>query len=206
MDTSKNTSPNDFKVVQFTNKADFTFTPDMGCMYDGRPISGITGAPGINAGESMTLPYHIGHRLAMNLAKAMQLRRAPIMDEANNPVGKPLWNDDEIERLKNTFLTELYVEEKAIPMTETDRLMAKVEEYKQMVDKLVATKAPEAPVEAPVANSTGTDAPIVVNAPSTPVLAPVSFADKQDVIAELTKRGIKFDARQNKANLEKLLV
>ena len=31
------------------------------------------------------------------------------------------------------------------------------------------------------------------------------YADKADVIAELTKRGIKYDARQSKANLEKLL-
>lgn len=190
---TKATNPNDFKVVSFTNKTSFDFTPDMGCMYDGRPISGIKGI-GISAGESMTLPYHIGHQLAVNLAKLVKIKGAPLQDEPNNPVGKPLWSDDELARVKDSFLTELYSEARPAAMTETDRLMAKVEEYKKMVDQLISTKTADAtvvPVETP--NDTQT------------VIAPKTFADKQDVIAELEARGIPHDKRANKATLEKLL-
>lgn len=202
MDNPKVSNPNDFKVVSFTNKTDFTFTPDMGCMYDGRPISGITGAPGINGGESMTLPYHIGHRLATNLAKVVKLRRAPTTDEANNPVGKPLWSDEDLEALKNSFLTDLYSEQKPLAVSETDRLFQQVEEYKRMVEKLIPSVMVQ-PAVVPVAEPTPTQ-PETVVAPAIPNV-PVTFADKQDVIAELEKRGVKHDKRSNKAALETLL-
>lgn len=188
-------NPNDYKVVEFHNSTDFTFTPVMGCMYDGRPIFGITGAPGVNAGESLTLPYHIGHRLAINLAKAVQLRKAPTTDPTGIPTGVPLWDTEALDVLKNSFIKELYVENKPVAVSETDRLMAKVEEYKKMVDQLIATKAPEAPTM-PVATTSTPDVP---NAPS------ASFQDKQEVIAELEKRNIVHDKRASKANLESLL-
>lgn len=179
-------NPNDYKVVDFTNTTDFTFTPEMGCMYDGRPIFGITGAPGINAGESLKLPYHIGHRLATNLAKQIMTRRAPVTDPAGIPTGVPLWNDEGLEQLKSSFLTELYSEEKPVAVSETDKLLAKVEEYKQMVDSLIAN-TPQAGVAL-----TNLDAP--------------TYQDKADVIAELNKREIKFDARKSKDELQKLIV
>ncbi len=196
MDNPK-VDPNAFKVVSFTNKTDFTFTPEMGCMYDGRPISGITGAPGINGGESMTLPYYVGHRLATNLAKIVKLRRAPIQDEANNPVGKPLWSDEDLENLKNSFLTELYSEQRPVMMTETDRLMAQVEEYKKMVEQILPRKIEESPIVQE------TVAPVVPEASK--VETEQVFADKQDVITELEKRGVKVDRRMTKEKLEKLL-
>src|SRR6185295_9612887 len=118
--------PKDHVVVSFRNNEDFGFTPEMGCMFDGRPINGAQGGPGINPGEEMTLPYHIGHRLATNLAKIAKIRRAPTVDEANNPVGKPLWNDTDLENLKDSYLKELYTESRPIAVSETDRLMAKV--------------------------------------------------------------------------------
>lgn len=62
-------NPNDFKVVEFVNSTNFDFTTDMGCMYDGRPIFGMSGFAGIKAGERLSLPYHIGQQLAVNLAK-----------------------------------------------------------------------------------------------------------------------------------------
>lgn len=181
--------PNDYKVVEFHNPTDFTFTPEMGCMFDGRPIFGITGAPGINAGESLTLPYHIGQRLATNLAKIVQLRRAPALDPAGIPTGVPLWSPENLETLKNSYIKELYAETKPIAQTETDRLMAKVEEYKKMVDNLMANQPAAA---APVAASEASTTPRV-------------FQDKQEVIAELEKLGIQHDKRSTKANLEKLL-
>lgn len=194
-------NPNDFKVVEFRNSSDFTFTPEMGCMYDGRPIFGITGAPGINAGESLTLPYHVGQRLAINLAKMVQIRRAPTVDAAGIPTGVPLWSTEDLDKLKDSFLRELYTEEKPTPVSETDRLMAKVEEYKKMVDTLLA-QGGAAPVAIPPATPTS-DA----TAPEAPVAAPsaTTYADKQEVIAELEKRGIAHDKRSTKANLEKLL-
>lgn len=179
--------PNEYKVVDFTNKTDFGFTPEMGCMYDGRPIFGITGAPGVNAGESMKLPYHVGQRLATNLAKVVMTRQAPSVDPAGIPTGVPLWNSDSLEKLKNSFLTDLYNEAKPIAQTETDKLMERVEALNKMVEGLVNKDAVSAPVVAPVASTANV------------------YQDKAEVIAALTKKGIKFDARSNKANLEKLL-
>ncbi len=185
-------NPNDYKVVAFHNKTDFRFTPDMGCMFDGRPINGTTGQPGIDAGESLTVPYHIGHQIALNLAKIAITKSAPLVDTAGIPTGVPLWDDQRLLSLKDSFLTELYVEEKSKVMSETDKLMAKVEEYKKMVEDLVVSKKEDATEEV---------------APTAPVATgPMTFADKSDVLTELTKRGIKFDARKSKAELEKLIV
>lgn len=185
-------NPNDFKVVEFRNSTDFLFTPEMGCMYDGRPIFGISGSLGIQSGETMTLPYHIGHRLATNLAKAVMVRQAPRTDPQGIPTGVPLWNADTIDKLKNTFIKDLYSEQKPIAQSETDKLMAKVEEYRLQVEKLLS-KEPGSSTEVKVENAN-------------PQNAPLEFKDKQEVIAELTKRGVKFDPRQKKADLLKLLV
>ncbi len=181
-------NPNDYKVVSFHNSTDFGFTPDMGCMYDGRPINGMSGQPGIAAGETMQLPYHVGHRIAVNLAKQVMVRESSDkqqLDAQGQPIIQSLWNEVRLEALKNTFITELYSEEKPAAMSETDKLMEKVEEYKKMVETL-AEKVGEPK------QSSGDE-------------EKSSYQDKAEVIAELTKRGIKFDARQNKAALEKLL-
>ena len=186
-DTTQN--PNDYKVVAFHNSTSFRFTPEMGCMFDGRPINGVTGEPGVGPGETMTVPYHIGHQLALNLAKVSITKDAPVLDAAGIPTGVPMWDDARLITLKNSYLKELYVEEKAKVLTETDKLMAKVEEYKAMVDSLVSKKDKVA--EAEVIQLTD---------------GPRTYVDKAEVLAELTKRGIKFDARVTKAELEKLLV
>ena len=180
-----NSNTNDFKVVSFHNNTDFVFTAEMGCMYDSRPINGRTGL-GIDVGETMTLPYHIGHQLALNLAKVAMLRVAPAVDKAGIPTGEPLWSDTKLEALKNSFLAELYSEQKPIAVSETDKLMAKVEEYKKMVDSLISSKEED---KTPETES-----------------APKTFLDKQEVIAELEKRGIKHDKRLSKDILEKLIV
>lgn len=188
-------NPNDYKVVSFHNSTDTRFTPDMGCMYDGRPINGVSGLPGIDAGETIILPYHVGHQLAINLAKISILKSSPTVDQAGIPTGVPLWDTTRLEAIKNSYIKDLYTEEKPYMMSETDKLMAKVEEYKSMVDKLIPkTENKENTVENTVKIEETTEK-----------VAPQSYQDKAEVIAELTKRGIKFDARQNKANLEKLL-
>lgn len=180
-------NPNDFKVVSFHNDTDFVFTAEMGCMYDSRPINGKTGM-GIGIGETMTLPYHIGHQLALNLAKVALIRVAPAVDKAGIPTGEPLWSDTKLEALKNSFLAELYSEQKPIAMSETDKLMEKVEEYKKMVESLISSKEEEAKPEVEIDST------------------PKTFLDKQEVIAELDKRGIKHDKRLSKDILEKLIV
>lgn len=184
-------NPNDFKVVTFHNSESFGFLPEMGCMYDGRPINGKNGSPGIDAGETITLPYHIGQRLAVNLAKIAMLRMAPEVDKAGIPTGVPLWDTAKLEIMKNSYVTELYTEAKPIAMSETDKLMAKVEEYKKMVDTLMTKNEPKIEDRSGEMTANSSDQK--------------SYLDKSEVIAELTKRGIKFDARQNKSNLEKLL-
>jgi len=181
-------NPNDFKVVTFKNNSHFDFTPALGCMYDGRPIFGTTGES-IKVGESVVLPYHVGNLVAKNLAKAVINGQAPAKDEAGIPTGVPLWSEDSLEEMKQSFLTEMYTEEKPTTMSETDKLMAKVEEYKSMVDKLV----PKSEMDK------------VEGAPQESPEAPVTYSDKSEVIAELEKRGIAFNARLSKANLEKLL-
>ena len=177
-------SPNDYKVVEFTNSTDFDFTPELGAMYDSRPFF-------VKSGEKRQLPYHVGHRLAENLAKQVLVKGAPLHDSsANNPVGTPLWSTSKLETLKNSFLTELYSEEKPVAKTETDLLMERI--------KMLEEKFKTVPQTAVV---TSTVQEIVA-----PELTPkVVFQDKQEVIAELEKRGIRHDKRANKATLEKLL-
>jgi len=200
MSQTQVSNPNDFKVVKFTNRADFDFTPEMGCMYDGRPIFGVSGATGIKAGETIVLPYHIGQRLATNIAKAVQIRRAPTVDAAGIPTGVPLWSIEDLGRLKDTFLEEMYSEAKPIAMSETDKLFAKVEEYKKMVDQLLDKTAPAVP-SVPTEN---TEPNPSQGAPSTPG-EPRVYLDKQEVIAELEARGIPHDKRMHKDKLELLL-
>lgn len=198
MSNNNVSNPNDFKVVSFHNSTSFGFLPADGCMYDGRPINGKTGAPGIDAGETVVLPYHIAHRVATNLAKLAMLRgvaeTSPQLDAHGQPIVASLWDDVKLERMKNSYLTELYSEEKPAAQSETDKLMAKVEEYKQMVDKLL-NKEPEV---------TASVSPQVVTSPVTDS-SPVVYQDKQDVIAELEKHNISHDKRKNVEELSKLL-
>lgn len=187
-------NPNDYKVVSFHNSTEFGFTPDMGCMYDGRAVNGKNGSPGIDAGETIVLPYHIGHRLAINLAKRV-LNTSPsaTVDAAGIPTGVPIWSEAKLNELKNTYLSEMYSEAKPMAESETDKLMAKVEEYKKMVDTLI-TKTETPKIEQTISETEKNSEPSVK-----------VFSDKQEVIAELEKRQIKFDRRASKASLEKLL-
>ncbi len=190
---NKATNPNDFKVVEFFNSTDFDFTPELGAMYDSRPLF-------VGSGERKQFPYHVGHQLAVNLAKAVLVKGAPLHDStSNNPVGTPLWGDEKVTALKNSFLTELYADERPIVQTETDRLMARVAE----LEKAFQVKQAERPLELPkeaVKSIQELVAP-ELNAAVTPKV----YQDKGEVIAELTRRGIKFDARQSREKLETLL-
>ncbi len=189
MNEAKVANPNDFKVVSFHNKEEFGFTPDMGCMYDGRGINGVNGSPGIDAGEKIVLPYHIAQQLATNLAKASLLRTAPTVDPQGIPTGVPLWDTVKLESLKNSYLADLYSEAKPIAQTETDKLLAKVEELNKFVMENIPAKTPK----------------VEETAEKTAPQSEKVYLDKQEVIAELEKRGIKHDKRSTKDTLEKLL-
>lgn len=204
-------NPNDFKVVSFHNSTNFGFTPDMGCMYDGRQINGKTGAPGIDAGETVVLPYHIAHRLATNLAKVAMIRGVAEtkqqLDVNGQPIVASLWDDVKLESLKNSYLTEMYSEEKPVAMSETDKLMAKVEEFRKLEASIDAKmNQMKEIVSEPVAMTPATGSPVATTGQLVPSQeSKPAYQDKQDVIAELEKRGIKHDKRQNVENLKKLL-
>lgn len=203
MSNSQVSNPNDFKVVSFHNSTEFGFTPEMGCMYDGRGINGKNGSPGIDPGETIVLPYHIGHRLAINLAKRVfNTSPAATVDPKGIPTGVPIWDEAKLQELANTYLTDLYTENKAIAQSETDLLMAKVEEYKKMVDTLIGKVGTQENLKSEPGAAKDVSATVLPVQP----LQSLVFADKQEVLAELEKRGIKHDKRKNKAELEKLLV
>lgn len=195
------TNPNDYKVVTFTNKTDFAFTPELGCMYDSRPIFGKSGTS-VEPGEEVVLPYHVGNLIAKNLAKASMNRAAPA-DAKGIPTGVSLWSEESLKIRQASYLTEMYSENKPASMSETDKLMAKVEEYKQMVEKLIPAAEMNRANGAPV--STEGNDPVVPPANTTEG-GPKVYQDKQDVIAELEKRQIAHDKRKSKEDLEKLLV
>lgn len=195
------TNPNDYKVVTFTNKTDFAFTPELGCMYDSRPIFGKSGTS-VEPGEQVVLPYHVGNLIAKNLAKASMNRAAPA-DAKGIPTGVSLWSEESLKIRQASYITEMYSENKPAAMSETDKLMAKVEEYKQMVEKLIPVAEMNRANGAPV--STEGNDPVVP--PANPSESgPKVYQDKQDVIAELEKRQIAHDKRKSKEDLEKLLV
>ncbi len=192
MENPQVSNPNDFKVVEFFNSTNFDFTPELGAMFDGRALF-------VGSGEKKQFPYHIGHRLAENLAKAVLIKGAPLHDPASlNPVGTPLWGDEGVRKIKNSFLTELYTDEKPIAQTETDRLMARVAQLEELFAKKQAVEVAEGKFEKPAVQTVQE-----IVAPS--LSKPKSYQDKAEVIAELEKKGIAHDKRQSKAALEKLL-
>lgn len=179
---NNNTNQNDYRVVSFHNSTDFDFTPEMGCMYDGRPING-TKVAGVASGETLVLPYHVGNQIAINLAKrVLNTSQKATVDAQGVPTGIGAWDEEMLEKEKMNYMKDMYSEEKAAPQSETDKLMAKVEEYKSMVDALLSKD--------------GSD---------TTVIQPTGFKDKQEIIAELEKQGVTHDKRKSKEELEKLL-
>lgn len=199
-------NPKDFVVVTFHNSTDFDFTPEMGCMYDGRPINGKSGNPGIAAGESKLLPYHVGKLLSVNLAKRVFNTSQPAtVDPAGIPTGVPIWNATKLNDLASTFVKEEYSDDRPAALTETDKLMQKVADLEKFVRDNLNPKGVETPAPAADVASAATEpaAPITTE-PAAPAPA-VAFKNKQEVITELEVRGIAHDKRQTKAELEKLL-
>lgn len=169
---------NDVKVVTFKNISDLDFTPALGAMFNSRPIFGKVAAGKIVPGEELLFPYHIGRRLAINLAKLMLVRELPPPDHGKGDpaVVQKAFSDEEIKTLVAKILISEYKEEKPIKESETDILLRRFEELNKTVEALKGEK-----------------------------IVSEGFKDKKQVIEELTKKGITFDARKSKAELEKLL-
>jgi len=212
----KYVNPNDFKVVSFHNAEDFTFLPEMGCMYDGRAINGEKGSPGIDAGETKVLPYHIGHQLAVNLAKYTLNRtstKETKLDANGQPIIQAIWDTTRLENLKNSYLTDMYTEDKPVAQTETDKLFAKVAELEKFVKDNMgelptaapSVETPEAPTVPEGSNLDQKEQTTPSPVASIPDAEPKKFLDKKQVIDELEKRGIRHDKRKSQADLEKLL-
>lgn len=183
------TAPKDesYVIVRITNRTDFDFTPAMGAMYGGVPMP-------ILAGKSLLAPKPTALHLAKHLARQVFIRNAPIRDDKETD-GKgrdrALWTNDDIERTMAKFLTEEYEEEKKHKLSEVELLQAKIDALNKQF-----------PQETPPAPKVEENAPVE---PPKPDDNPSGYKDKQMVIAELDKRGIKHDKRMSKENLEKLL-
>lgn len=170
----------DSKVVTFKNISDVDFTPALGAMFNGRPIFGKAKTGCIAPQEELYFPYHIGYRLAVNLAKHILVSGMPAPEYGKGDPAQAgstaTFGDTEVNKLVARILVGEYQEEKAVKESETDVLMRKFEELNKQVAELKSEK-----------------------------ISSDGFKDKQEVLAELEKRGIVHDKRANKATLEKLL-
>lgn len=178
---------NDLKIVRITNISDFDFTGELGARYGGRDFF-------VPAGGSLLAPLTVGDHLATHLARQIMLKKAPIRDESEvdgKGSDRPLWNEQSIEELKKKILAEVYEEEKPKEISKEEMLAKKVEE----LNKVIAPTIEEA--------DGNIDASGIIPTDST--TSEITYKDKAQVIAELTKREVKFNARDSKANLEKLL-
>ena len=168
-------NPEEHKIVRLTNRTDFDFTPEMGARFNGMPYM-------IPAGKSLLMPKPAAKLLAKHLARQTYIKNAPVRD-ASQTDGKgsdrPLWTEKECLETAEKFLSDEYEEEQPAPRTPAEVIAAKIEELNKLIEETPSTSTEVPPVE--------------------------GYMDKAQVIAELQKRGIKFDARLNKAALEKLL-
>ena len=179
----------DYKIVRLTNISEFDFTGELGACYGGRDFF-------VPAGGSLLCPLTVGDHLATHLARQILIKKAPIRD-GNQIDGKgtdrPLWDDAVIDELKSKIIAEVYEEEKKTPLTEEERLAQKVVELNKVVAPTEEEKQ-DGNVDAsgivPAEDSSGSE---------------LAYKDKAQVIEELKKKEIPFDARLGKSKLEELL-
>lgn len=132
----------------------------------------------IKAGETLIAPEPAAYRLAVNLAKAILVKQCPIpeLGKGDDRSSLGTWSDETVDKLVASIMISSSQEEKAPVLTEADRIAAKIDELNKWKESIEEKMSQSGTV-----------------------------TDKAEVIAELEKRGIKFDRRQTKANLEKLL-
>lgn len=195
------------RIVRVTNPYDFEFTHAWG----GVPYT-------LTPGKPVLFPLPLADHLAKHLVMQALIRKAPTRD-ANEVDGRgkdrPLWDDQKLEELKALCMKEIYTEESKPVLTEAQIMAAKIEElnraFADLNEKVTGQPAPKAPeVKEPepvveLETKEPTTKEPEVKEPETKQPDVITYKDKAEVIAELTKRGITFDARAKKADLEKLL-
>lgn len=132
----------------------------------------------LRQGESNLYPYVIGEHLARHLARQIKLRNAPVRDDKElDGRGKdtPLWSLADENALKATIMSDAYSEEPGA---------APKTEADRLVDQANALNE---------------------NADGNKTAGGSGYKDKAEVIKELTRRQIPFNARDSKAKLEALL-
>lgn len=177
----------DYKIVRITNISNFDFTGELGARYAGRDFF-------VPAGESLLVPLTVGSHLATHLARQILIKKAPIRNEKETDgkgTDRPLWDDAVIADLKKQIMVEVYEEEKKAPQTEGERMAEKVDELNKVVTE------PE--------KDTGGNVDASSIVPVEETNSAVVYKDKAQVIEELQKKDIPFDARAGKDRLEELL-
>lgn len=201
-------NPNENRVAFFTNISDEAFA---------HPFGGVTYS--FEPHEGKYLPYPLAEHLAKHLAYSMRLKgdTSARKFNPNDPTGghgAVLWNDDEIKQDMTKILSQIYDEQKAKPKTEMELMQEQIDRLnEQIIGRPVV--APVAVIESPEASLPAVEpaiaepaVPLVTlgDAPTEPSLpSAATYKDKAEVIAELKKREIKFDARAKKSELEELL-
>lgn len=173
------------RIVRVTNPFDFDFTHAWG----GVPYT-------LPMGKPLLFPFPLADHLATHLARQALIRQSPMRD-ASETDGKgsdrPLWSDERIEKIKKDIMVEEYREEAPVVKTEAELLRQKIDDLNAQFAEFKESLGDDA-------------APVIVNDPIVPVVVDSSdYKDKSEVIAELNKRGIRYDARGSKTTLEKLL-
>lgn len=166
-----NPNTNEYRVVTFKNITDKDFTPALGAMFNSKHFF-------IKAGETMNLPYDVGYRLAVNLAKAIIVGAAPApkYGEGNDTQTSSLIKDGDIESYVNKILISDYQEEKTYQMTAEDKLNARIDELNKKLESAVDTK-----------------------------ISTEGYSDKKEVIEALKAKGVTYNPRKSKEELEALL-
>lgn len=168
-----NNKQKDYAVVTFTNITQEDFTPALGAMYDSVPFL-------FKAGESMILPYHAAHRMAVNLAKHIINSGAEprVFGQGNDTQVMTMVKEGQIEAIVDQILSGQTEDEKPANLTEQEKLALKVKELNDRLDNM--------------SGETGKQ-------------IGEGYKDKKEVIQALKDKGVAFDPRKTKAELETLL-
>jgi hypothetical protein len=134
----------------------------------------------VKAGETVMLPYDLADHLATHLARRIFIEKdaSPAgfdPKDSTSGMGRPLWDDRAETDMKAKILGEVFEEAAPVKKSELDLL-------KEQVAAL---------------NQRFADGPVSENGST--------YKDKAEVIAALQEKGIAFDARAKKADLEQLL-
>lgn len=187
-DAEKKAQLDSARIVRFTNPFDFEYTHAWGGVPYTLPV-----------GKPLLLPFPLADHLATHLARQAIIRQSPMRDASETDgkgTDRPLWSDERIAEIKKTIMVEEYREEQAPVQTEAEILAKKIEDLNKRFDDMEALKT-ESDGNSPI------DPALVAG--NTVIGDATSYKDKAEVIAELNKRSIAYDARASKAKLEELL-